>query len=97
MPKNVSKNNYFNSFNAPRFSVVNVQRNGRICQMQSQTLDLLSRHNIQAHVLVKDLDACFNDYEKTLKLMLIFLKPQYIIPVMGEYRHQYQVQKLPKV
>ncbi|QBF23713.1 ribonuclease J ['Catharanthus roseus' aster yellows phytoplasma] len=65
-----------------------------IAKMQSQTLDLLSRHNIQAHVLVKDLDACSNDYEKTLKLMLNFLKPQYIIPVMGEYRHQYQVQKI---
>ncbi|MBP5835885.1 ribonuclease J [Candidatus Phytoplasma meliae] len=65
-----------------------------IAKMQSQTLDLLSRNHIKAHVLVKDLSICPNNYEKNLKIMLNLLKPKYIIPVIGEYRHQHQVKKI---
>ncbi|MBS2126254.1 ribonuclease J ['Fragaria x ananassa' phyllody phytoplasma] len=65
-----------------------------IAKMQSQTLDILSRNHIKAYVLVKDLSICQNNYEKNLKIMLNLLKPKYIIPVIGEYRHQYQVKKI---
>ncbi|AGL89938.1 ribonuclease J [Candidatus Phytoplasma australiense] len=65
-----------------------------IAKMQSQTLDTLSRHNIKSHLLIKDLSLSESNYEQNLKIMLNFLKPRYIIPVMGEYRHQYQVKKI---
>lgn len=65
-----------------------------ISKMQSQTLDLLSRHNIKAHVVVKDLSTYESNYEQNLKIILNLLKPNYIIPVMGEYRHQFQVKKI---
>ncbi|WP_349402006.1 ribonuclease J2 [Candidatus Phytoplasma solani] len=65
-----------------------------ITKMQSQTLDILSRHNIKTHLLIKDLLTSENNYEQNFKIMLNLLKPHYIIPVIGEYRHQHQVKKI---
>ncbi|MDO8167906.1 ribonuclease J [Candidatus Phytoplasma melaleucae] len=66
-----------------------------IDKIQNKTIDMLARNGFMVDVLVKDLLQTFSyNYEDNFRLMLNLLNPTFIIPVMGEYRHQYQVKKI---
>ncbi|NWN46018.1 ribonuclease J [Candidatus Phytoplasma pruni] len=63
-------------------------------KIQNKTVDILARNGFIVDVLEKDLlkSSSYN-YEENSKLMLHLLKPNFLIPVAGEYRHQYQMKK----
>ncbi|MCQ9618866.1 MAG: Ribonuclease J [Candidatus Phytoplasma pruni] len=63
-------------------------------KIQNKTVDILARNGFIVDVLEKDLlkSSSYN-YEENFKLMLHLLKPNFLIPVSGEYRHQYQIKK----
>ncbi|MDW3617736.1 MAG: ribonuclease J [Candidatus Phytoplasma pruni] len=63
-------------------------------KIQNKTVDILARNGFIVDVLEKDLlkSSSYN-YEENFKLMLHLLKPNFLIPVAGEYRHQYQIKK----
>lgn len=63
-------------------------------KIQNKTIDILARNGFIVDVLEKDLlkSSSYN-YEENFKLMLHLLKPKFLIPIAGEYRHQYQIKK----
>ncbi|MFP7699575.1 MAG: ribonuclease J [Candidatus Phytoplasma pyri] len=63
-------------------------------RIYSKTLDFLSRCNVSIDILIKDLLTYSYNFSENLKFMLNLLKPKYLIPISGEYRHQYQVKKI---
>ena len=52
------------------------------------SLNTLYRYDVNAHIFDKDILRSSHADKEDLKLLYAMLKPKYIIPVKGEYRHQ---------
>lgn len=63
-------------------------------KMAARTLDILYRSDAQVKVIDKRLLTSAHATSDELKMMMNLLKPQYIIPTIGEFRHQYGVKRL---
>ncbi len=63
-------------------------------KMAARTLDVLYRSDAQVQMIDKRLLTSAHATADELKMMMNLLKPKYIIPVIGEYRHQYGVKRL---
>ncbi|VEU80809.1 ribonuclease J [Haploplasma axanthum] len=63
-------------------------------KMAARTLDVLFRSDAHVEVIDKKLLSFSHANADEIKMMINMLKPKYIIPVIGEYRHQYSVRKL---
>lgn len=63
-------------------------------KMAARTLDVLFRTDANIEVISNDLLSFSHASSEEIKMMINMLKPKYIIPVIGEYRHQYRVRKL---
>lgn len=63
-------------------------------KMASRTLDILYRSDAKVYSIDKRLLTNAHATAEELKMMINLLKPKYIIPAIGEYRHQYGVKKL---
>lgn len=65
-------------------------------KMAAKTLDILYRTDAKIHVIDKKLLTASHATSDEIKMMMNMLKPEYIMPVIGEYRMQYAVMKLAK-
>lgn len=65
-------------------------------KMAARTLDVLFRSDARVEVIQNRLLSLSHASSDEIKMMINMLKPKYIIPVIGEYRHQYQVRKLAR-
>lgn len=63
-------------------------------KMAARTLDILYRSDAEVENIDRRLLTAAHATAEELKMMINFLKPQFIIPTIGEYRHQYGVKKL---
>lgn len=63
-------------------------------KMAARTLDVLFRSDAQVKVIDKRLLTSAHATAEEIKMMMNLLKPKYIIPTIGEYRHQYGVKRL---
>lgn len=63
-------------------------------KMASRTLDLLFRTEAKIIPVNKELHSYNHASAEELKMMIQLFKPKYIIPIIGEYRHQYGLRKL---
>ncbi|HHW79347.1 MAG TPA: ribonuclease J [Acholeplasmataceae bacterium] len=63
-------------------------------KMAARTIDVLSRSDAQTKIIDKELLTSAHANSDEVKMILNILKPKYVIPVIGEYRHQYGVRKL---
>ncbi|MFU8792816.1 MAG: ribonuclease J [Acholeplasmataceae bacterium] len=63
-------------------------------KMAARTLDILYRSDTQVKMMDKRLLTSAHATAEELKMMMNLLKPQYIIPTIGEYRHQIGVKRL---
>jgi len=63
-------------------------------KMAVRTLDILYRSDAQIKVIDKSLLTSAHATADQLKMMINLLKPKYIVPTIGEYRHQYGLRKL---
>ena len=63
-------------------------------KMAARTLDILYRSDTQVKMIDKRLLTSAHATAEELKMMMNLLKPKYIIPTIGEYRHQIGVKKL---
>ena len=63
-------------------------------KMAARTLDVLYRSEADVENIDKRLLTAAHATAEELKMMINFLKPKYIIPTIGEYRHQYGVKQL---
>ena len=55
-----------------------------------KTLDVLARYNIDVVEIKKQQLKNYHADSEDLKMLYEMLKPKYIIPIIGEYRHQYK-------
>ncbi|CCV64362.1 Zn-dependent hydrolase [Alteracholeplasma palmae J233] len=65
-------------------------------KMAARTLDVLSRSDANVTVIDKRLLSSSHATGEEIKMMINLLRPTYIIPTIGEYRHQYGVRNLAK-
>ncbi len=63
-------------------------------KMAVRTLDTLYRSDADIKVIDKRLLTTGHATSDELKMMMNLLKPQYIVPTIGEFRHQYALRKL---
>lgn len=63
-------------------------------KMAAKTLDTLYRTDARIEVIDKSYLTINHATRDEIKMMISLLKPQYIMPVIGEYRMQYHVQSL---
>ncbi len=63
-------------------------------KMAARTLDILYRSDAEVMVVDKRLLTSAHATAEEIKMMINLLKPKYIIPTIGEYRHQYGVRRL---
>ncbi|HLT00108.1 MAG TPA: ribonuclease J [Acholeplasma sp.] len=63
-------------------------------KMAARTLDVLYRSEAQVKVMDKRLLSSAHATAEEIKMMINLLRPKYVIPTIGEYRHQYGVKKL---
>ncbi|PKK97280.1 MAG: RNase J family beta-CASP ribonuclease [Tenericutes bacterium HGW-Tenericutes-3] len=63
-------------------------------KMAARTLDTLYRSDAQVQMINKRLLTSAHATAEELKMMMNLLKPKFIIPTIGEFRHQYGVKKL---
>lgn len=63
-------------------------------KMAARTLDILYRSDAQVQMINKRLLTSAHATAEELKMMMNLLKPKYIVPTIGEYRHQYGVKRL---
>ena len=63
-------------------------------KMAARTLDVLYRSDAQVKMIDKRLLTSAHATAEEIKMMINLLKPKYIIPTIGEYRHQYGVKRL---
>jgi ribonuclease J len=65
-------------------------------KMAARTLDTLYRSEANVEVIDKRLLTAAHATAEELKMMINLLKPEYIVPTIGEYRHQYGVRRLAR-
>lgn len=65
-------------------------------KMAAKTLDTLYRTDATIEVIDKSYLTINHATRDEIKMMVSLLKPQYIMPVIGEYRMQYHLQSLAK-
>lgn len=65
-------------------------------KMATKTLDTLYRTDATIEVIDKSYLTINHATRDEIKMMISLLKPQYIMPVIGEYRMQYHLQSLAK-
>ncbi|MBP5445715.1 MAG: ribonuclease J [Acholeplasmatales bacterium] len=58
-------------------------------KLAAKTLDLLSRVNTRIHTLSKKILETSHATREEIKMMINITKPKYVIPVKGEFNHQY--------
>ncbi len=63
-------------------------------KMSARTLDVLYRTGAKVTVLDKKKLPISHASTENIKMMINILKPNYVFPVIGEYRHQYLVRKV---
>ena len=63
-------------------------------KIASSTLDLLARTNATVVNLKKNVLKSAHADGEDLKMLYSMLNPKYIIPIVGEYRHQYQQKRI---
>ncbi|MDO9629591.1 MAG: ribonuclease J [Acholeplasmataceae bacterium] len=63
-------------------------------KMAARTMDILYRSDAQVKMVDKRLLTSAHATAEEIKMMINLLKPKYIIPTIGEYRHQFGVKKL---
>ncbi|MFA7589077.1 MAG: ribonuclease J, partial [Acholeplasmataceae bacterium] len=63
-------------------------------KMAARTLDILYRSDAKVKVIEPRLLTVSHATGEEIKIMLNMLKPKYIVPTIGEYRHQYGVKRL---
>ncbi|VEU82520.1 ribonuclease J [Acholeplasma hippikon] len=63
-------------------------------KMAARTLDVLYRSEAQIKMIDKRLLSSAHATAEEIKMMINLLRPKYIIPTIGEYRHQYGVKTL---
>ncbi|HHT98935.1 MAG TPA: ribonuclease J [Acholeplasma sp.] len=63
-------------------------------KMAARTLDILYRSDANVKIIDKRLLAQAHATGEEIKMMINLLKPKYIIPTIGDFRHQYMVRKL---
>ncbi len=63
-------------------------------KMAARTLDTLYRSDADVENIDRRLLTAAHATAEEIKMMINFLKPKYIIPTIGEYRHQYGVKQL---
>jgi ribonuclease J len=63
-------------------------------KMAAKTLDVLYRSDASVKVIDKRLLTSAHATGEEIKMMINLLRPKYIIPTIGEYRHQYGVKLL---
>lgn len=61
-------------------------------RMAAKTIDILNRHECKVVTIKREVMTSSHADSEDLKLLYSILKPKYIIPIIGEYRHQF-VQK----
>lgn len=65
-----------------------------IDKIQNKTIDYLARNGFVVDILIKNLLTVSYNYEENFKLILHLLNPKYLLPIIGEHRHQYQMKKI---
>jgi ribonuclease J len=65
-------------------------------KMASRTLDILYRSNAKIVSVDKNMLSYNHASSDEIKMMIQLFKPKYIIPTIGEYRHQYALRELAK-
>ncbi|MBN2268089.1 MAG: ribonuclease J [Acholeplasmataceae bacterium] len=63
-------------------------------KMAARTLDVLFRSDAQVKQIDKRLLTSAHATADELKMMMNLLKPRYVVPTIGEYRHQYGLKRL---
>ncbi len=63
-------------------------------KMLARTLDILYRTDAEIKAIDRKLMASSHATREELKIMISLLKPKYVVPTIGEYRHQYGVKML---
>ncbi len=63
-------------------------------KMAARTLDVLFRSDAQVKQIDKRLLTSAHATADELKMMMNLLKPKYVVPTIGEYRHQYGLKRL---
>lgn len=63
-------------------------------KMAARTLDILHRSEAEIITLERKYLSTSHANADEVKMMINLLRPKYIIPVIGEYRHQYTTKKL---
>lgn len=63
-------------------------------KMAARTLDVLYRSEAQIKMIDKRLLSSAHATAEEIKMMINLLRPKYIIPTIGEYRHQYGVKTI---
>lgn len=62
--------------------------------MAQKTTSLLHRHNAKVTVIPKSMLMSSHADSEDLKMLYNILKPKYVIPIVGEYRHQYMQKRI---
>jgi len=65
-------------------------------KIAARTLDILYRHDTSIVKVDKNILPPAHASSEDIKLLINLLNPKYVIPVIGEYRHQYALRKLAK-
>ncbi|MDD4000681.1 MAG: ribonuclease J [Bacilli bacterium] len=62
--------------------------------MAQKTTSLLHRHNAKVTIIPKSMLMSSHADSEVLKMLYSMLKPKYIVPIIGEYRHQFMQKKI---
>mgnify|MGYP000748957457 CR=1 FL=1 len=65
-------------------------------KIAARTLDILYRHDTSIIKVDKNILPPAHASSEDIKLLINLLNPKYVVPVIGEYRHQYALRKLAK-
>ena len=65
-------------------------------KIAARTLDVLYRNDILVKQIDKELLPSAHANSEDIKLLINFLNPRYIVPVIGEYRHFYALKQIAK-
>ena len=63
-------------------------------KIASRTLDVLYRNDLNVNMISKAVLPPSHASSEDVKLLINILNPKYIVPVIGEYRHQYALRNL---